>query len=159
MASEADYTFIIQSILCQKAGSLLGKALKWAGIEDVGGIVTLSSRCIEEVTFDDGSPEKTIVVDLPVGLKQLILCFKAYVKMKLDQGISVHEDWQNLVTKSEFQSFRLTGYNPKQSDDEIVLMISRMIVTTIPSITSRMFVRTADGLDSPIYVVFVVNPS
>ena len=32
--------------------------------------------------------------------------------MKLSEGISVHEDWQNHITKVEFQRIRVTGYNP-----------------------------------------------
>ena len=32
--------------------------------------------------------------------------------MKLDEGISVDEDWQNLITKEEFQNFRVSDYIP-----------------------------------------------
>ena len=70
--------------------------------------------------FNDGAPgEKVIVMDSPAGLKQLILCFKACVKMKLDNGVSVHNDRQNSVAKSEFQAFRLAGCDPDQVSQNV----------------------------------------
>ena len=39
---------------------------------------------------------------MPDSYQQRIICFKAFI----------HEDWQNNVTKDEFQEFRVTGYDP-----------------------------------------------
>ena len=112
MASKAAFNHIVRSVLGQKDGSPLCKALEWAGIDNVAGTITLLLRHIEGLKFNDGTDGEVLVTDLPFGLKQLILCFKAFIKMKLDGGTSVHEDWQNLVTGPDFASFRLIGHGP-----------------------------------------------
>ena len=93
--------------------SVVQGTLQWAGIDDAAGVfTTLSLRCIESLKFNDGTADKVVIVDLSFGLKQLLLCFRAFVKVKLDGGTSVYEDWQNLVTKDDFVSFRLAGCDP-----------------------------------------------
>ena len=83
------------------------KSLKRAGIDDVGGITTLTERCIGNLNFKDGSHHDAaaLLKELSEGCQQLTLRFIACVKIQLDDGMMVHEDWQNLVIKTEFQDF------------------------------------------------------
>ena len=88
-------------------------ALSRAGKDDVAGITSLSERCIENLKYMDGTTKPPFfLTDLPDDYQQRLICFNAYIQMKLSKGISVNEDWQNHVTKEEFQEFRVTGYDP-----------------------------------------------
>ena len=40
-------------------------------------------------------------------------CFKAFVCMKIDKGNPLHDDWQNLVNKADFQEHQLSASNPE----------------------------------------------
>ena len=41
----------------------------------------------------DGPSDRANFEELHEGYQQLILCFIAYIKMKLDNGIMVYKDW------------------------------------------------------------------
>ena len=114
MTSAADFEFILTTVLGQKVDSPIHKLLNRAGIDDGTGITYLAERCIANLKYKDGTSETAVLEGLqPEGYQQLLRCFKAYIQRTLDVGIMVHKDWQNLVTKDEFQEFRSTvGYDP-----------------------------------------------
>ena len=109
MAKEQDFHHVMTgAVLEQKVDSPMHRA----GIDDVGGITSLSEKRIEALKFMDGPTDKPIMASLPVGNQQLIICFKAFVKGKIAGGINVHQDWQNLITKADFQEYRVMEYDP-----------------------------------------------
>ena len=110
MASTTDFQFITDTILGQKQGSPLLKALDKSGITDVGGITSLSDRVIDRLKYEDDSSGTPTTEDLPHGYQQLIRCFNAFVLTKNDEGAPIHGDWQNLTVKAEFQEFRIIGF-------------------------------------------------
>ena len=113
MSKDQDFHHIMTAVLDQKVDSPMHKAFVKAGIDDVGGIISLSEKRIEDLMFEDGPADKPIMTKLPSGHQQLIMCFKAFVQFKISEGINVHQDWQNNVTKSVFQEYsRVSGYNP-----------------------------------------------
>jgi hypothetical protein len=110
MASDADFHFIMGTILCQKTDSPLCKALEKSGIIDVGGITSLTDRVIDRLKYRDDSSGTVVVEELGHGYQQLIRCFNAFVLMKNVEGNPIHGDWQNLTLKSEFQEFWIIGF-------------------------------------------------
>ena len=112
MSKDQDFHYIMTKVLDQDADSPMHKAFVKAGIDDVGGIISLSEKRIEALMFDDGPDDKLVTTKLPVGHQQRIICFKAFIQSKISDGIIVHQDWQNKVTKDDFQEYRVTGYNP-----------------------------------------------
>ena len=111
MSSDADFQFIIGTVLGQKQDSPLFKALKKAGITDVGDITSLTDRVIDRLKYRDDSSGTPVNEELGHGYQQLIRCFNAFVLMKNDDGNPIHGDWQNLAIKSEFQNFRIIGFD------------------------------------------------
>ena len=63
---------------------------------------TLGERCVGCPELKDGTSNAVVLEELPSGCQQLTLHFAACVKMKLDDGMMVQDDWQNLVTKAKF---------------------------------------------------------
>jgi hypothetical protein len=55
MTSDADFQFIMDTVLGQKQDSPLFKALEKAGVNNFGGITTLSERRIENLKYKDDS--------------------------------------------------------------------------------------------------------
>ncbi len=55
MASDTDFQFIMGTVLGQKQDSPLFKALKKAGIADVGGITSLTDQAIGRLKYRDDS--------------------------------------------------------------------------------------------------------
>ena len=106
MAQEGDFEFILTTVLLgQKADSPIHKSLSRAGIDEVTGIKSLAEWRIENLKYEGGTFEKAILTELLEGYQQRLICCKASIQM--DAGMMVHEDWQNLVTKDEFQEFRV----------------------------------------------------
>ena len=65
-------------MLGQTAGSPTYKALVRAGIDDVGGVTTLSIGRVEKLKFVDGGADaKATLQALPDGSQQRLLCFQA----------------------------------------------------------------------------------
>ena len=112
MSKEQDFRHVMTAVLEQKVDSPMHKAFDKAGIDDVGGITSLSEKRIEALKFMDGPTDKPIVTGLPIGYQQLIICFKAFAQDKISEGINVHQDGQNLVTKTDFQEYRVSEYDP-----------------------------------------------
>ena len=110
MSSDADFQFIMTDTLGQKANLPLFKALDESGITDVGGITSLTDRVIDRLKYPDNSSGKIVTKELGHGYQQLIRCFNAFVLTKNDEGNPIHDDWQNLTIKSEFQEFRIIGF-------------------------------------------------
>jgi hypothetical protein len=110
MSSDADFQFIMTDTLGQKADSPLFKALDKSGITDVGGITSLTDRVIDRLKYPDNSSGTVTIEELGHGYQQLIRCFNAFVLMKNDAGNPIHDDWQNLTVKAEFQEFRIIGF-------------------------------------------------
>ena len=102
MSSDADFQFIVGTILGQKQDSPLFKALDENGINDVGGIMYLSDHIIYRLTYRDESSDPPIQRELGYGYQQLLRCFIAFVKMKDVEGKSIQGDWQNLTKITEF---------------------------------------------------------
>ena len=61
-------------------------------MRDVEGITTLAERRLRILKFKVGSSDAAILKDLLEDCQQLILCFIAYVEMKLDDSIMVHDN-------------------------------------------------------------------
>ncbi len=112
MSTISDYDHILCTVLGQTAGSPASKALVRAGIDYFGGVTTLPIRRVEKLKFVDGADAKATLQALPDGSQQRLLCFQAFVKTKISQGMKVYKDWQNLVTKDDFNEFRLNVYDP-----------------------------------------------
>ncbi len=110
MVSDADFQFIVGTVLGQKRDSPLFKALEKAGISDVGGITSLTDQAIDRLTYRDDSSGTPINEELGHGYQQLIRCFNAFALMKNDEGKPIHGDWQNLTMTAEFQEFRIIGF-------------------------------------------------
>ena len=112
MTTLSDYDCILCKVLGQKVDSPTSKPLARAGVDDVGGFTTLSVGRVEKLKFVDGADAKATLQALPDGSQQRLLCFQAFVKTKISQGMKVYKDWQNLVTKDDFNEFRLNVYDP-----------------------------------------------
>jgi hypothetical protein len=82
--------------------SPLFKALKKAGITNVGGITSLSNQAIDRLNYQDDSSGTPLNKELGHGYQQIILCFNAFVLTKNDEGQPIHGDWQNLTMTTEF---------------------------------------------------------
>jgi hypothetical protein len=119
MTTLSDYDFILYKVLGQKVDSPTSKALAKAGIDDVGGITTLSVGRIEKLKFMEGTGASATQQALPDGYQQLLLCFQAFVKTKISQGIEVYKNWQTLITKDDFDEFRLSVYDPNDLTRQI----------------------------------------
>jgi hypothetical protein len=85
MASVADFKRIMSSILGLKTDSTPSKCFEFSNICDVASIVSLS---LSERDID-------CLEDLSIGHWNLIRVFKAFVDTKVDDGIPMHDDWQN----------------------------------------------------------------
>jgi hypothetical protein len=72
MASDTDFQFIMGTVLGQKQDSPLLKALKKAGITDVGGITSLTNRVIGRLKYRDDSSGTPVKEELGHGYQQLI---------------------------------------------------------------------------------------
>jgi hypothetical protein len=72
MSSDADFQFIMGTILGQKKDSPLFLALAKAGIEDVGGITSLSDRVIDRLKYRDDSSGNYVLEELGHGYQQLV---------------------------------------------------------------------------------------
>ena len=105
MASDADFQFIMGTILGQKQDSPLFKALEKASITNVGGITSLTDRVIDRLKYQDDSSGTPVNEELGHGYQQLIRCFNAFVLTQNDEGKPIHGDWQNLTMTAEFQEF------------------------------------------------------
>jgi hypothetical protein len=107
MAFDTDFQFIMGTILSQKQDSPLCKALKKAGITNVGGITSLTNQAIDRLKYQDdssGTPANKEL--LGHGYQQLIHCFNPFVLIKNDQDKPIHGDWQNLTMTGKFQEFQ-----------------------------------------------------
>jgi hypothetical protein len=107
MASDNDFKFIMETILGQREDSPLYKSLKRDGFDDVIGIATLTEGCIENLKYKDDSSGNIIIVELDQDCRALVRCFKVFVRMKIDEGKPIHQDWQNLTIKADFQAFSI----------------------------------------------------
>jgi hypothetical protein len=105
MVSDADFQFIMGTVLGQKQDSPLFKALQKAGITDVGGITSLTDGAIDRLKYRDNSSGTPVKEELGHGYQQLIRCFNAFVLMKNDEHKPIHGDWQNLTITAKFQEF------------------------------------------------------
>jgi hypothetical protein len=110
MTSDTDFQFIMGTVLGQKQDSPLFKALKKAGITDVGGITSLSDQVIDRLKYRDDSSGTLVNEELGHGYQQLIRSFNAFVLMKNDESNPIHGDWQNLTMLAEFQEFQIIGF-------------------------------------------------
>jgi hypothetical protein len=110
MSSDADFQFIVGTILGQRKDSPLFLALNKAGIIDVGGITSLSDRVIDQLKYQEDSSGTSVLEELGHGYQQLIRCFNTFVLMKNDNGNPIHGDWQNLAIKAEFNEFQIIGF-------------------------------------------------
>jgi hypothetical protein len=110
MASDTDFQFIMGTVLRQKQDSPLFKALKKAGITDVGGITSLTDQVIDRLKYQDDSSRTLVNEELGHGYQQLILCFNAFVLMKNDEGNPIHGDSHNLTILAKFQEFQIIGF-------------------------------------------------
>ena len=94
MAKEQDFHHVMTAVIEQKVDSPMHKAFNRAGIDDVGGITSLSEKRIEALKFMDGITEPPVLTTvLPSGYQHLIICFKVFVQDKILQGLNVHQDW------------------------------------------------------------------
>ena len=129
MTQEADLDYILTTVLGQKADSPIHKSLSRAGIDNVPGIMSLAEQHIKNLKYKkDSALGKAVLTGLPNGHLQRLICFKAYIQMKLKAGVMVHEDWQNNVTKDEFQEFQVTGHVP-----DIAAQILNLCCLTVTS--------------------------
>ena len=87
MSKDQDFHHVMTAVLEQKVDSPMHKAFDKAGIDDVGGITSLSEKWIEALKFTDGTTEAPVLTVLPSGYQQLIICFKAFVQDKILQGL------------------------------------------------------------------------
>ena len=86
MTQEADFGYIMTTVLGQKADSPIRKSLSRAGIDDVAGIMSLAKQRIENLKYKDSAAGKAILTEFPDGYLQHLICFKAYIGMKLKAG-------------------------------------------------------------------------
>ena len=85
MASDADFQFIMGTVLGQKQDSPLFKALEKAQITNVGGITSLTDQAIDRLKYQDDSSGTPVNEELGHGYQQLIRCFNAFVLTKNDE--------------------------------------------------------------------------
>jgi hypothetical protein len=92
-ASDTDFQFIMGTILGQKQGSPLFKALEKAGITGIRGITSLTRQVIDRLKYQDDSPRTPVYKELGQGYQQLIRCFNAFVLIKNNEDKPIHGDW------------------------------------------------------------------
>jgi hypothetical protein len=109
MASDNDFKFTLETILGQREDSPLYKSLKRDGF-DVVGIATLPEQCIKNLKYKDDSSGNIVMVELDQYCRALVRCFKAFVRMKIAEGKPIHQDWQNLTIKVDFQAFSIRNH-------------------------------------------------
>jgi hypothetical protein len=110
MASDTDFKFIMETILGQKEDSPLSKAFERDAITDIGDIMCIPDRYIDQLKFPDDTSGKIVLIELGQGYRTLIHCFQAFVLMKNAEGKPVQGDFQNLVDKAEFQEFGIASF-------------------------------------------------
>ena len=110
MASDTDFKFIMETILGQKEDSPLSKAFERDAITDIGDIMCIPDRYIDQLKFPDDTSGKIVLIELGQGYRALIHCFQAFVLMKNAEGKPVQGDFQNLVDKAEFQEFGIASF-------------------------------------------------
>jgi hypothetical protein len=98
-----DFKFIVETILGQREDSPLCKPLKRDGFDDFIGIATVPEQHIKNLKCEDDSSGNIVMVELDQDCRALARCFKAFVRMKIDKGKPIHQDWQNLTIKANFQ--------------------------------------------------------
>ena len=141
MASAHDFKFIMETILGEKEDSPLSKTLKEAGgVDDIGSIIGIAGdRYINRLNFRDDSSGTPVAEELGQCYRALLCCFKAIIHMKIDRSNRIHEDWQNLTTKADFQAFyiRTIGfilYTATQAATPTA--VSTSVDTTLVTLTS-----------------------
>jgi hypothetical protein len=107
MSSITDFDFIMGAILSQKAESPLLLAFANDNISDVGDIIALTDRSIDRLRHKDEAFTPPIDEALSQGCQNLIRVFNAFVETKIAEGDPIHRDWQNKVTKAEFDDHQL----------------------------------------------------
>jgi hypothetical protein len=113
MASDNDFKFIMEAILGQREDSPLWKSLKRDGYEDDAiGVATILERYIENLKYQDDSSGNIIMAELGEDYRALIRCFQAFVRMEIDQGNLIYQDWQNRIVKADFQAFSIRIMGP-----------------------------------------------
>jgi hypothetical protein len=56
--------------------------------------------------YKDDSSGNIVMVELDQDYRALVRCFKVFVRMKIDEGKPIHQDWQNLtIKKPTFKHF------------------------------------------------------
>ena len=106
MASEADYQYIMGTVLGQEDDSPLFKALEMAGATDDVADIVCSVYYIDQLKYRDNSSGTTVTKELGIGYRQLIWDFHAFVQAKNAAGHPIHKDWQNKATKTDFDDYR-----------------------------------------------------
>jgi hypothetical protein len=112
MSSITDFDFIMGAILGQKAESPPLMAFANDDISDVGVIIALTDRSIDRLRCKDKAFTPPIDEALSQGYQNLIRVFNAFVETKIADGDPIHRDWQNKITKAEFDEHRLVDYHP-----------------------------------------------
>jgi hypothetical protein len=110
MVSEADFKFIIGTILNQKEDSPMSKAFRCTGISDLGDITLPSDRVIDCLECQDNAVTSPAMMEPGLGHQQPVCCFNAWVETKNDDGNPIRGDWQNKATQEEFNEHRLVGF-------------------------------------------------
>ncbi len=106
-AKEADdFKFIMGKILCQKDDSPLSKCFERSGISDISGVLTLTDQAIDRLKHVDAGVKPPINEPLRVGDQQLIRSFTACVDTRVNAGVKLPGDWQNMALRDDFNHHR-----------------------------------------------------
>ncbi len=112
MSSITDFDVIMGTVLGQKKDSPLLAAFANDGITDVGDVLALTDQSIDRLKCKDASCTPPINEALGQGFQNLIRVFNAFVETKIAECDPIHRDWQNKVTKAEFDEHRLADCHP-----------------------------------------------
>jgi hypothetical protein len=136
MASKADFTFIVKTILGQKPDSPISKAFDTACIHNALDILNICAQDVKSLMYSDAS-DPSVDVKLLSGHHELIWCFQKYVRNKTRDGEPMHRDWKNLFVQADFEAFRLHFYPdsvvPLQTPSPSATESPTHRPTTIPS--------------------------
>ncbi len=111
IAAVSDFDYILTTVLGQPTDSPLPKALKLAGVFNLGDIMCQSDESIKQLQFEDGSAP-SITKALPSGFQQLVKCFQTFILQKILDGDPIHSDLQNDFKLVELAAYRISGFKP-----------------------------------------------
>jgi hypothetical protein len=101
IAQMAAFNHVTQTVL---ANANITNALREDGINEIGGMISLSDEQVEDLTYLDSDPTNPTAYCLKKGEISLIKSFIHFVHYRDEIGNPIGDDWRN-ITQDEFDQF------------------------------------------------------